>query len=139
MDITFYEKESPGTVRAELFHVEAKACAERFAKEESVSRKDEKFKKKKMSYTQIRKFYNQLLAHRDKVDGGGEDGFKRELPFIRMLAAKASYSKAREHVNQAFCDFIEKGVSQVATKEDLQVFCSLFEAVLAFGKEKLGK
>jgi CRISPR type III-A-associated protein Csm2 len=53
-----------------------------------------------------------------------------------MLSAKAQYAFARNNVNARFVDFIKQNIEKMGDKapEEFYIFCSLFEAVVAYSK-----
>ena len=94
--------------------------------------------KKKLSSTQIRKFYEEVLNLKERVDNG--ESFRKILPYFKMLKAKANVAYERDVINTNFKTFIEKNVDYV-TKGSLEemekkfkVFCTFFEAVVAYAK-----
>lgn len=98
---------------------------------------------KDQKYTQLRNFYSEVLMHRSRIEEAGADAemrvlaFERELPFIRMLAAKATYQYDRQNINSQIRDFISQQVRGIEDERDFRVFCSYFEAVIAFAKGQL--
>ena len=88
---------------------------------------------KKLSSTQIRKFYEEVLNLKAQVENGKE--FRKILPYFRMLKAKANVAYQRDVINTNFKTFIEKNVDYVGSDEDrFKIFCTLFEAVVAYAK-----
>jgi len=92
------------------------------------------------AYGQLRNFYNEVLMRRSRIDATGVDrdlrsaAFERELPFIRMLAAKAAYKHERGLINPAIRDFIVNQAKSIEDLTDFDVFCCYFEAVIAFAR-----
>lgn len=86
--------------------------------------------------TQLRRFYDEVVRLNDaaKTRQGDSIPMTLILPSLHMLIAKASYSRGRKLVSASFVTLIRDGVGQVQTKEDLQVFTSFFEALMAFYK-----
>jgi len=88
---------------------------------------------KKLSSTQIRKFYEEVLNLKAQVENGKE--FKKILPYFKMLKAKANVAYQRDVINTNFKTFIEKNVDYVGSDENrFKIFCTLFEAVVAYAK-----
>lgn len=81
--------------------------------------------------TQIRNFYEKVLELYEDVFIEKKD-FNLLLPKIKMLNSKIEYAKGRGHAKGAFVRFIQEGVSKINSKEELEVFKMLFEAVLGF-------
>ncbi len=89
--------------------------------------------------TQIRKFFNDIVAIKNKIDTAitdneKEEKFKKELPYIKMIKAKVAYAKSREKVNNEFEDFINKYIDEIKDIKDFYVFCDFFEAIIAYSK-----
>jgi len=92
--------------------------------------------KKQISSTQIRKFYEEVLNLKDQLNNGKE--FREILPYFRMLKAKANVAYERDVINTNFKRFIEENVDYVGDdKERFKVFCTFFEAVVAYAKGKI--
>ena len=120
-------------VRPELFCEDAEAVAKRLGNSQTKSNGRGRTKTINNKYTQVRKFYNQILAHKAKCDLD-VDAINQELPYIKMLASKANYTYARENVTEVFLDFITSGVKKIEDKRDLDIFCNYFEAILGYAK-----
>jgi CRISPR-associated protein Csm2 len=113
------------------------SVAEQIAKELSSDRRD------KNKSAQVRKFYDEIVRYSDRHRGTArpdEDKilFERDLPFIRMICARAAYAKSREHVDGNFVTFIQDGVRKIRTAEELHRFRDLFEAVIGFSPKSQG-
>ncbi len=97
--------------------------------------------KKKLSSTQIRKFYEEVLNLKQRVDNG--EDFRKILPYFKMLKAKANVAYERDVINTNFKTFIEKNVDYVTKgnleemKKKFKVFCTFFEAVVAYAKGRI--
>jgi CRISPR-associated protein Csm2 len=88
---------------------------------------------KKLSSTQIRKFYEEVLNLKAQYENG--KSFKEILPYFKMLKAKANVAYERDVINTNFKTFIEKNVDYVGDEEEkFKVFCTFFEAVVAYAK-----
>lgn len=86
------------------------------------------------NYTQIRKYYDELVRLQQQSILCNEESFTKYLPSIYIVAAKASYAVSKKTLTQSFGNFIEKNVKSVNTKEDLNSCIMLFEAVLGYLK-----
>ena len=124
MAIEFYVDSEKKVVNPELFS----SVAQRIAKEIEEDRKP-----KSPENHQVRRFYEDLLSIRRRIErvDDEEEEFKRQLPYIRMAQAKAAYAFRRRNINRRFQEFIEE-VARIETMKDFRVFCTLFEAVIAF-------
>lgn len=120
-----YFKED-GNVREDLFVDRANDIAKSF----SQSRQD-------IKGTQIRKFYDEVLRLKLKIDSSNnrEERFKSILPYIKMLIPKVIYAEKRKTANEAFEDFIKSNIGGIENLEQFDVFCDFFEAVVAYSKE----
>ena len=87
----------------------------------------------KLTYNQIRKFYDEVL--RLKNDYEKANNFRKVLPYFKMLKAKANVAYERGNINRNFKIFIEKNVDYVGDDEErFKIFCTFFEAVVAYSK-----
>ena len=120
-------------IKADLFSDEAERVVKCFFKQ-NVDQ-DYKMKKlvKKLSSTQIRKFYEEVLNLKERIEIG--ESFRRVLPYFKMLKAKANVAYQRDVINTNFKTFIDKNVDYVGDSEDkFKIFCTFFEAVVAYAK-----
>lgn len=128
MNVRFKEK---GKLDPELFSKKAKECAKIVFNERNTNDKANK-------PTQIRKFYDEVL----RIDGVLKSlpleeqvkEFENMLPYLKMLNAKAAYHMGRDLITKEFKDFISQSLDQITTKEDFDIFVSLFEAFMGFYK-----
>ena len=137
--------DSDGEIKIDLFSDEAEKVVECFLKRNVDSDFKEKRGRrqlvKKLSSTQIRKFYEQVLNLKQKLDNG--EDFRKILPYFKMLKAKANVAYQRDVINTNFKIFIEKNVDYVAKgnledmKKKFKVFCTFFEAVVAYAKGRI--
>jgi len=131
--VNYYDEGN--NIKAELFSDEAERTVKCFLKK-SVQNdgRDKKGKpRKKLSYSQIRKFYEEVLNLKAQVDNGKE--FKAILPYFKMLKAKANVAYERDVINTNFKKFIEDNVDYVDNSvEKFKIFCTYFEAILAYSK-----
>ena len=94
--------------------------------------------KKNISSTQIRKFYEEVLNLKERLDIDNGKDFKEILPYFKMLKAKANVAYQRDVINTNFKRFIDENVDYVEDDEKkFRVFCTFFEAVVAYAKGKI--
>jgi len=83
--------------------------------------------------TQLRRFYDEVLRFDSLLKGNeAESAFEKHLPYIKMMNAKVSYAKAREHVSEKFAQMIKSCVRNVETRSDFEAFKSFFEAFMGY-------
>lgn len=93
--------------------------------------------------SQVRRFYDELLRFRARLPvahapaGGEDEEFRRALPFIRMLNARAAYAAERRGdggalVSPDFTAFLRRLLDEVKDRETLANACTMFEAVIGF-------
>lgn len=122
-DIVFWSDKDAEIVNSELFSSVADAWAKKI-KEAGKTDRD------KNKISQIRKFYDEVLLFAGRIKD--EVQFKKMLPYIKMLNAKAAYADGRNHITKEFKEFIQKCISLVDTKKDFDVFVKFFEAFMGF-------
>lgn len=130
-EVNYFDED--GNIKADLFSDYAKDVVDCFIKE--ATQKDKRFNKrsKKITSSQIRKFYEEVLNLKDQYELSKD--FKKVLPYFKMLKAKAHIAYERDNINSNFKTFIEKNVDYVGDDEErFKVFCTLFEAVVAYSK-----
>ena len=124
-------------IRSDLFSEVAQGvvdCINSFVREDGRDRRGNA--RKKISSTQIRKFYEEVLNLKEIVENGKD--FKEILPYFKMLKAKANVAYQREVINTNFKRFIEENVDYVGDDEKkFKIFCTFFEAVVAYAKGKI--
>ena len=87
----------------------------------------------RMNKNQLRNFYDKVLELYEK--SLYTENFKEEvLPFVKMLNSKVAYAVNRGVANNSFKEMMNDCISQVETREDLEVFKYFFEAVVGFYK-----
>ncbi|MBF0415318.1 MAG: type III-A CRISPR-associated protein Csm2 [Magnetococcales bacterium] len=111
-------------LNAELFNVEAKKVAKKLLENGDEINKP----------TQLRRFYDEICLWTEKVDGE-EHAFQENLPFIRMMNAKAAYANGRKLVDKNFVKLMHDGLSQVKDAATMRHFKLFMEAVMGFYKE----
>ena len=87
------------------------------------------------SKSQIRKFYDEVLRNKTIIENtiySQDEEFKRRLPYIKMLKAKAAYAREREKITPSFKDFIDQNIDSIMDWNDFKVFCDFFESVVAY-------
>lgn len=102
----------------------------------------------KITTTQIRRFYNDLLSVKGRVELESPSkraaAFKLQIPYVNMMVAKAKYAEGREKVGKKFVKYIEKCTEPLDSNkpaesyEHFKVFCSFFEAVVAYSSKIIG-
>ena len=124
-------------IRADLFSDVAESvvdCIKSPTREDGRDRRGNP--RKKPSSTQIRKFYEEVLNLKDRLDNGKD--FREILPYFKMLKAKANVAYQRDVINTNFKRFIDENVDYVGDSEEkFKVFCTFFEAVVAYAKGKI--
>ena len=131
-NIKYYD--GKGGVEVNLFSVEAEKIVHEIAKP-APNCNDKSTKNIKNSITQLRRFYNDILTIKNKIDYSKDPEleFQKELPYIKMIAAKANYACQREHITMFLNEFIKHNVlNLINTKDDYYVFCTLFESIIAY-------
>lgn len=99
---------------------------------------------KEISPTQLRRFYEDVLHLRRRLDHEAannpnatrEQLFPRLRPEFKMLRAKAYYAKGRDRKNfpDEMKNFLDWHVTAVREYREFEVFCKHFQAVVAFHK-----
>ena len=132
-EANYYEN---GKIKKDLFSDYAQKVVDCFLVVVNQDDKDRRGKlRKKLSYSQIRKFYDEVLNFKNRLDNG--EDFLDLLPYFRMLKAKANVAYQRDVVNTNFKTFIDKNVDYIGEdKEKFKIFCTFFEAVVAYSKGK---
>jgi CRISPR type III-A-associated protein Csm2 len=96
----------------------------------------------KNSITQLRRFYNDIQIVKNKIDNSKdpEEEFRKELPYIKMIAAKANYAYKRENITSFLNEFIKHNVLDLVNSyQDLTIFCTFFESIIAYATGRLKK
>ncbi len=125
--LDYYDKD--GRIKRDLFSDIAKGIVEKYFKKEE--------KGKKLTINQIRKFYDEVLNYSKIIEKAEkpEEEFLNQLPYIRMLKAKANVAYERNHINIEFKSFIEKNIDYIGEDyEKFKVFITFFEAIIAYSK-----
>lgn len=92
---------------------------------------------RKNKSTQLRKFYDELVMWHGKVFAPGVDRevkYKELAPFIKMLCAKVTYAKGRDHVSAGFETLFSHVIRAVNSPETLRQAKLFIEAFMGFYK-----
>ena len=119
VNIELYEGNDKNKIKIDLFDTQAENAAKRIIDEGATK------------INQIRIFYNQFLVINEKINNL-EESFRRQLPYIKMIKARAKYSKGRKNIGGYFESFLLKCVDKVNTSQDFKLICSFFEAVVGY-------
>jgi CRISPR-associated protein Csm2 len=122
-DIIF-GKEIDDNLFADIAQAKARAIAE-----EGRGRKNKS--------TQLRKFYDELVMWHDKVFEHGIDReakYKELAPFIKMLCAKVTYAKGRDHVSEGFEKLFTHVIRAISGPDTLKQAKLFIEAFMGFYK-----
>lgn len=119
VNIELYEGSDKSKIRIDLFDKQADENAKKIIDEG------------KNKINQIRIFYNQFIVINEKINNS-EEHFRRQLPYIKMIKARAKYSKGRKNIGDYFENFLLKCVDKVNTLEDFRLICSFFETVVGY-------
>lgn len=133
-NVNYFEGEN---IKADLFSDEAekvvKCFINQYINRDFKEHRGRRKLVKKLSSTQIRKFYEEVLNLKTQLDNGKK--FDEILPYFKMLKAKANVAYERDVINTNFKTFIEKNVDYVDRDENrFKIFCTFFEAVVAYAK-----
>ncbi|MFP3091137.1 type III-A CRISPR-associated protein Csm2 [Treponema sp. TIM-1] len=104
-----------------------------------------------VSITQLRRLFDEVKRY-DQILEVSPDQWEAQLPYIRMIKSKVSYTVAKaikqklsdketpeKKVYKNLASFIIQGIDLVKELKDYHVFVSLFEAVYGFYYEKAPK
>ncbi|MBM9536299.1 type III-A CRISPR-associated protein Csm2 [Desulfobulbus alkaliphilus] len=87
--------------------------------------------------SQLRKFFDELVMWHDKVFAHGVDRvvtYKELAPYIKMLCAKVSYARGRDHVSEGFEKLFSHVIRAVNSPETLKQAKLFIEAFMGFYK-----
>jgi CRISPR-associated protein Csm2 len=124
-------------IKPELFEKTAQALAESFyIKGSQIG----------VSITQLRRLFDEVKRYEQILDVS-PDQWDAQLPYIKMIKSKVSYTVARavkqkqseEGVYKNLAAFMTQGIDLIKEPRDYHVFVSLFEAVYGFYYEKAPK
>lgn len=119
INIELYEGNDTNKIKLDLFDAQAEKAAKEIIEEG------------KNKINQIRIFYNQFIVINEKINNS-EENFRRQLPYIKMIKARAKYSKGRKNIGDYFESFLLKCVDKVNTLQDFRLICSFFETVVGY-------
>jgi CRISPR-associated protein Csm2 len=83
--------------------------------------------------SQLRRFYDELVALTDKVGSDAQE-FEKQRPFIQMLKAKVAYAKGRDKVDDNFRALLCRVVDQAVNVDTLRQARLFMEAFMAYYK-----
>ncbi len=132
--IKFWKEEGgKKTVDPELFDRHAEDLAKRVYEGQARTRG------KANKPTQLRKFFDEVVRIdgqiRARTTGPEQDQeFLEQLPYLKMLNAKAAYAEARELITREFRELLSESLKQVKTRQDFRMLVSFFEAFMGFYK-----
>ncbi|MBE7527272.1 type III-A CRISPR-associated protein Csm2 [Nitrosomonas sp. HPC101] len=112
-----------------LFSDDAEKIAQAFDDSAKADRKG----REKNKYTQIRRFYDELVSWQERI-GTDEQKFKDYEAFIHMLNAKAVYAQGRDLLTEDFVKWLRGCIAQIDSPRTLNHFRLHFEAMLGFLK-----
>ncbi|MDR0736979.1 MAG: type III-A CRISPR-associated protein Csm2 [Zoogloeaceae bacterium] len=128
-------------VDTNLFDKIAQRVARDIAEDGHWSKKKEGWKREKNlsknKSAQLRKFYDELVMWHDKVFEHGVDRaakYNELAPFIKMLCAKVTYAKGREHVGEGFERLFTHVIRAISDPETLKQAKLFIEAFTGFYK-----
>lgn len=124
----FWKDKAKGILRADLFSSVAEAEANKIATDKIAK------KHKPTAYTQIRKFYDEVLRYKVKISAN-ESEFEKYLPYVRMINAKLTYANAKENLSEKCLAFFKAHINEISDVRDFYAFADFFEAFMAFYKK----
>lgn len=128
----FWKDKAKGILKAELFSEMAENEAKKIAQS-----KDFKEKNKIVNapaYTQLRKFYNEVLCYKTKIEAN-EGDFDKYLPYVRMINAKLTYANAKGNITKDCLNFFKARINEIFDIKDFYAFADFFEAFIAFYRQ----
>lgn len=91
----------------------------------------------KVSTTQFRKFYEEILKLNEKASGLEKKEFETTiLPLVKILISKAHYANSRNACQKEFVEFFESCINKVNTQHELQNFQLFLESIIGFMPKK---
>ncbi|MCM8794011.1 MAG: type III-A CRISPR-associated protein Csm2 [Candidatus Omnitrophica bacterium] len=89
-----------------------------------------------LTSAQLRKFYHdaKTIQRRIELEGNNEEIFKKYLPEIKMIKAKAAYASnpKKPKIPKKFNDFLTAGIKKIEDYKDFKAFMKHFEAVVGY-------
>lgn len=125
MDSMLYKNKEGKVLKDNLFSDEAEEEVKKWKNE------NEKY----ISFSQVRKFYDELLKYNDIV-ARNESLFEEYKPLIKMIIAKVAYAYAKDKkgFSKNFYNFVKELIGEIETVEDLKNATLFFESSVAFFK-----
>jgi len=124
LTVPVLDKDSPG-----LFSDDAEQAAKSCSRCSRCSAKN--------NPSQLRRFYDEIVAWNDKIskdENDRQNRFNDALPYIQMIRAKAAYARGRNLIDDNFHDLIQGLVRQVNTPEKLTRAKLFLEAFMGYFK-----
>lgn len=91
----------------------------------------------KVSTTQFRKFYEEILKQSEKASGLEQKEFEISiLPHVKLLISKAHYANSRNNCQKDFVEFFQSSVEKVNSAHELQNFQLFLESIIGFMPKK---
>lgn len=88
------------------------------------------------SYTQVRKFYDELLSLQKQTQGNQNNvdsgEFEKVLPMIYLVKSKAAYARGKKNINDNLLSFLVYYIEKIKNIEQLKYFMLYFEAILGY-------
>ncbi len=88
------------------------------------------------SYTQVRKFYDELLSLQKQAQGNQNNvdsgEFEKVLPMIYLVKSKAAYARGKKNINDNLLSFLVYYIEKIKNIEQLKYFMLYFEAILGY-------
>ena len=123
----FWKDKANGILQVELFSAMAETEARRIALPENKT-------VKAPAYTQLRKFYNEVLCYKTKIEAN-EGDFDKYLPYVRMINAKLTYANAKGNITKDCLNFFKARINEIFDIKDFYAFADFFEAFIAFYRQ----
>ena len=128
----FQQKQYPGISPKDYFDKDGDVVVDLFnSKADDIAKS---FDIKRTSISQVRKFYDEILRMKMKIffSNNKEREFKKQLPYIKMILAKAVYSSKRGNIDKNFKEFLDRNIGEIKELKEFEIFCDLFESVVAY-------
>ncbi len=116
-----------GKVRPELFDEEAHAEARLWAE-------------KKITKTQVRRFFGQIINDRNRFDQMGNEVSDADVKAaMAFFKAATAYAAARMKALKPLADFAAHHAKLVSSADDFRLFARHFEAIVAWHRVEEGR
>lgn len=136
----FWKDKAKGILQVELFSAMAENAAKKIAQSKDIildKRNKETFVNAP-SFTQLRKFYNEVLCYKTKIEAN-EGDFDKYLPYVRMINAKLTYANAKGNITKDCLNFFKARINEIFDIKDFYAFADFFEAFIAFYRQYSSK